>query len=167
MSLGPSGRPSVESILVKSTMMWAERSTCERAHVGAVIAIEGRVISSGYNGAPKGMAHCVHRVVHGIEGMDHMDHELCPLGDPNCDRVAEATCPRAVHAEANAIAFAARHGTPLLGATIYTTHAPCVPCAQLIINSGISSVIYINDYRVTDGRKLLEEVGIEARQVVI
>jgi len=160
-------RPTAEEILMNTALLWAERSTCERAHVGAVIAIDGRTISTGYNGAPAGLPHCNHHVYHAAEGVGHGDLDPCPLALPTCRDVAAATCPRAVHAEANAIAFAARHGVALLGSTIYTTHAPCVPCAQLIINSGIKEVVYLNDYRITDGRKLLDKVGIQNRQVAI
>jgi dCMP deaminase len=92
-----------------------------------------------------------------------MDHEPCPLGDPHCEQVPEG-CTISVHAEANAIAFAARHGVALQGATVYTTHSPCVPCAQLIINAGIKEVNYLHDYRITDGRVLLSAVGIDTHQ---
>lgn len=164
MSSEPSGRPEVHQILMQSATMWAKRSTCSRAQVGAVIAHRGRAISSGYNGAPAGMPHCDHRIHHGIEGFDHNDMDECPLGSPECGEIAAATCGTAVHAEANAIAFAARYGVALEGSTLYTTHAPCVACAQLIINAGILEVNYLHDYRITDGRVLLSAVGIDIHQ---
>jgi dCMP deaminase len=164
MSSEVRSRPEIGQVLMQTAVAFAERSTCERAHVRAVIAVEGRIISTGYNGAPAGMPHCNHVRTHGVSGYDHSDLEPCPLGDPDCDGVERTTCPTAVHAEANAIAFAARHGVQLQGATVYTTHSPCVPCAQLIINAGIKEVNYLHDYRITDGRVLLSAVGIDTHQ---
>lgn len=126
-------------------LMWfahiaAFRSTCNRAHVGAVIAQDGRVVSSGYAGAPSGMPHC----------------------GPQCN--TDAPCTRTVHAEAGAISYAARAGIKLDGATLYCTHAPCQDCAKLIINSGISKVYYETPYRKTEGIELLRSVGITVTQ---
>jgi dCMP deaminase len=117
----------------------AQRGTCGRAAVGVVITVGGRIITTGYNGAPSGMSHCP----------DTDEHQTGP------------SCQHAVHAEANAIAFAARHGTPTDGATLYTTLTPCVPCAQLIINAGIVRVVAHTPYRVMDGWDLLYDAGIE------
>lgn len=112
-------------------MAWAVsgRSTCSRLGVGAVIARDGRVISSGYNGNIVGMNHCYH--------------------------VLDEQCTTAVHAEANAILFAARYGTATEGAELYTTHEPCHECAKLIINAGISHVVYMTPYRKHEGLELL------------
>lgn len=118
---------------VLMSMAWAvaERSTCNRLHVGAVIAREGRVISSGYNGNLVGMNHCEH------------------------DALSPEPCTSAVHAEANAILFAARYGTAVEGAQLFTTHEPCLDCAKMIVNAGISEVIYAVDYRKHEGLNLL------------
>jgi dCMP deaminase len=159
MSLAtPSSRPLVEDILMRSAMIWAERSTCARGNVGAVIALDGRTVSTGYNGAPRGLPHCNHDCTCSIEHIDTGLHaDWCP------EEMARLRgCQVSVHAEANAIAFAARHGVALEGATLFTTHAPCVACSQLIINAGIGGVIYLHDYRITDGRELLVQVGIPA-----
>lgn len=109
----------------------AGRGTCDRLQVGAVIARDGRVISSGYNGNIVGMAHC-----------NHSEHPSIP-------------CTDAVHAEANAILFAARYGMSTEGATLYTTHQPCLNCAKMIINSGIVHVCYEHPYRDNSGLDLL------------
>lgn len=114
----------------------AERGTCNRAKVGVVIARDGRILSTGYNGAPSGMPHCHHSL----------------NSDP---------CTTAVHAEANAIAFAARHGVALEGAELHTTLTPCQPCAQLIINAGIVRVISFQPYRDQSGLKLLRAAGLK------
>jgi dCMP deaminase len=133
-------RPTRDEMLMTVAQAVAERSTCNRLHVGAVVAREGRMVVSGYNGPPSGMPHCGHRL--------------------DLDTPAEA-CIRAVHAEANAIAFAARYGSPTEGAEMYVTHSPCVPCAQLIVNSGIVRVVYGTAYRLRTGLDLLEDAGIE------
>jgi deoxycytidylate deaminase len=107
------------------------------------------------------MPHCNHDCDCGYPGEGGLLFEGKHLS--NCASLPEACV--SVHAEANAIAFAARHGVALEGATLYTTYSPCVSCAQLIINSGITKVVYLNDYRLTNGRKLLEQVGIETHQM--
>jgi len=117
----------------------AERGTCSRLHVGAVIAANHRIISSGYNGAPAGLAHCIH-----------------PLGEE-----VVTSCKRAVHAEANAIAFAARRMSGTEGGEMYVTHQPCIDCAKLIINSGILSVTWSEPYRLLEGVELLREAGVK------
>ncbi len=117
-----------------------QSGTCERLHVGAVLTIDRRIISTGYNGAPAGMLHCYH----------------APLDDRPCERT--------VHAEANAIAFAARNGVSTGGAVLYTTHSPCVTCARLIINAGIMEVIYEQVYRDVRGINELKAVGIRTGQ---
>lgn len=112
----------------------AERSTCNRLHVGAVISRDGRVLSTGYNGPPSGLPHC--------------DHE------------SDVGCEDAVHAEANVIAFAARYGVSVEGAEVYVTHSPCPGCAKLLINAGLSSVYYKTPFRDVSGIVLLTRAGI-------
>lgn len=113
------------------------RSTCSRLNVGAVLSREGRVISLGYNGAPAGVDHC-----------DHTN-----------DRPGDG-CAKAVHAEANAIAFAARYGVATDRSVLHVTHMPCRKCAELIINAGIREVDYEHPYRDPSGIILLEEGGV-------
>lgn len=130
-------RPDLDETLMGIAALWSQRGTCSRAAVGVVVTIGGRIITTGYNGAPAGMPHCAH------------DETFVP------------PCTNAVHAEANAIAFAAKNGTAIDGATLYTTVTPCVPCAQLIINAGIARVVAHSPYRVMDGWNLLFDAGIE------
>jgi dCMP deaminase len=130
--------------------LWAERSTCSRLHVGCVIARESRILTTGYNGTPAGMAHCNHDCTCGSKWKmlyrnDHSDK--CPVNKP---------CKTAVHAEANAITFAARYGLSLEGAFLYTTHMPCLNCCMLIVNSGVEAVVWEKDYRDRSGLELLE-----------
>lgn len=126
-------------------LMWqaraiSTRGTCSRRQVGAVIADKyGVAIGSGYNGAVRGLPHC--------EG--HDDYKPCEVSE---------------HAERNAIYSAARHGVPIEGLSMYVTDAPCHGCARAIIQSGIVSVTYERDYRLTQGLELLVRAGVELGQ---
>lgn len=151
---------------MKVATAWSEQSTCARISVGCVIALDGRTLSSGFNGAPRGMPHCDHKCTcvvqklgQGRPGRDLvLEHdEDCASGPNNCV---------AVHAEANAVAFAARHGIALLGSTLYTTLTPCVKCAQLIINAGVATVAWRTVYRDVSGLDLVVASGISTRQVL-
>lgn len=134
-------RISRDDMLTVICQVVSLRSTCNRAQVGAVIARNGRIISTGYAGAPSGLPHC---------------------GPPHCD--LNIPCTRTVHAEAGAISYAAREGIPTEGATLYCTHSPCVDCAKLIVNSGIKRVVYINEYRKPEGLELLRSAGVLVEQ---
>ena len=151
-------RPSKDQTLMKIAVAWAEQSTCSRMSVGCVVALDGRTLSSGFNGAPRGMSHCDHKCNCGAElapyAVDHTDD--CWAGPPGCV---------AVPAEANAIAFAARHGIALLGSTLYTTLSPCVKCAELIVNAGVARVVWRTVYRDLAGLDLVVASGISTRQV--
>lgn len=132
-------RLSREGMLMQMAVIASMRSTCIRKQVGAVIAHRGRVISLGYAGAPAGMPHC-------------LDYGCLPGPDGGCIRT--------VHAEANAIAYAARAGIACDGATMYCTVSPCLICAKLIINAGIITLLYKEKYRLTDGLDLLIQSNI-------
>lgn len=134
-------RPSRDEVLIASALLWSTRGTCDRAKVGAVIARDGRILVSGYNGPPAGMPHCNHGT------------------DPG-------PCEDAVHAEANAIVYAARYGTRLEGTDIYCTHFPCPNCAKLIVNSGIQRVFYLTPYRDMWGKWLFEQVNIPVTKML-
>lgn len=139
-----SERPTMDMTLLATAFVMARRGTCPRAQVGCVIALDGRILSTGYNGAPTGMPHCVH-----ADGLR------------SDQRPADAEqCRTSVHAEANAVAFAARYGVGLDSAVLYTTLTPCVTCAQLVVNAGIKRVVCANVYRNTDGVELLLRAGV-------
>jgi len=134
-------RISRDDMLMRIALIVAERSTCNRLHVGAVIAMYGRIVSTGYGGAPSGLPHC--------------SPETCNVNEP---------CTRTIHAEANAVAWAARNGVAVLNGTLYTTHSPCIDCAKLLINAGIKRVVYDQEYRKTEPLLLLKSVGITVEQ---
>lgn len=144
-------RPSVDLTLMRIAQAWEGRSTCARNHVGAVISMGGRVISTGYNGAPPGQPHCIHNLdtLQELTGVAYLREHIPDRG-----------CRVVIHAEANAIAFAARHGVEVFNATLHTTLSPCYSCAQLIIAAGLVRVVYNRLYRDEAGLNLLESAGI-------
>ena len=145
-------RLSREEMLMEHARVAAQRGSCSRLQVGAVFAREGRIISTGYNGTPKGVSHC-----------DHTCNCFGTLEDPTghdegCN--ALEPCLVAHHAERNGIDFAARHGLSLLDSELYVTHMPCVQCAGSLLNVGIRQITFGSPYRLTDGVELLARAGI-------
>lgn len=146
-------RPTSEAVLMATARVFEDRSTCDRAHVGVVIARDGRIISTGYNGAPAGMPHCEHeKLTFDLPRVSPVP----PLPTAPLDR----GCRLAIHAEANAIAYAARHGVSVENATLYTTLSPCYACAQLIISAGLGRVVFHRSYRDPAGTDLLMAADI-------
>jgi len=127
------------------------RSTCLRRKVGAVLVKDKRILTTGYNGAPTGVRHCSETgcLRERLNVSSGERHELC----------------RGLHAEQNAIIQAALHGVSIKGATLYCTNHPCVICSKMIINSGITAVIYKEDYSDDLAREMLEEAGVEVRKL--
>ena len=144
-------RPSWGTYFMNITNLVAERSTCTRRAVGAVLVKEKRILSTGYIGAPSGLKHCLEvgclREQLGIESGKM--HELC----------------RGIHAEQNAIIQAAYHGVSVNGAVIYCTNQPCSICARMIINAGIQKIYYQSGYADPLAKELLGEAGIELKQI--
>ncbi|WP_347246170.1 cytidine/deoxycytidylate deaminase family protein [Thermogutta sp.] len=134
-------RPSWEATWLEVARVVAKRSTCRRRNVGAVIVDDlNRVVAVGYNGAPRGMAHCI---------------------DVGCLLDQNGSCIRTVHAEVNAIAQA---GTQARGTTLYTTTAPCLHCMYLIIQSGIKRVVYSDIGPHSCELDYLKDAGVEVVQ---
>lgn len=151
-------RPTREHVLMQTAFLWSERSTCSRLSVGCVLHRDGRILVQGYNGAPAGLDHCNHDCTCDPRKYFNGQHSSrCPSQTP---------CTRAVHAEQNAVSFAARWGVELEGAGASVTHQPCISCAQSLINAGIREVVYVEAYRLLDGLRLLEEAGILVRRMI-
>jgi len=144
--------------------MLGQLGTCDRKKVGAIIVREGRCISWGYNGSLPGMPHCSENG-HGWVNQEDPTGMPAPL-EPT-DRMNWAHelavvhgCRNVTHAEANAVAFAARQGISTDGGTLYVTVSPCETCARLIIASGIQRVVYSEEYRDPAGIQLLSKAEI-------
>ncbi|HJJ00345.1 MAG: cytidine deaminase [Coriobacteriia bacterium] len=143
-------RPSWDEYFMDITKRVATRSTCLRRAVGAILVHDKRIIASGYNGGPTGLAHCLDigclREKLGIPS--GQQHELC----------------RGIHAEQNAIIQAARYGVSIEGATLYCTTQPCTQCTKMLINAGITEIVYAEGYPDDLARELLDESGIVVRR---
>lgn len=155
-------RPSLDQTLMYTADVWARRSTCSKAQVGCVISIDTRILVQGYNGAPEGMPHCDHSC----------DCILNGIPDPEFDGIHHrkdcrmfAKCETAQHAERNAVAYAARRGIALAGATAHVTREPCLGCAWMLATAGIERIVY-QDSRseVHDGLEYLEQAGVKVEQ---
>ncbi len=144
-------RPSIDEYFLKIAAVVAERSTCRRHHVGAVMVRDKQILSTGYNGAPAGVTDCL--------TLGCLRDELnIPSG------TRHETC-RAVHAEQNAIIQAALHGVVLEGATIYCTHTPCILCAKMLTNAKIRRYVSYGKYNDEAFRPLFEQAGIQFEQL--
>ena len=122
----------------------ATMSTCARVQVGCVIARDGRIISTGWNGVPAGSQHCDDKYVFGA------------MPEPDMASHHEWSTKHELHAETNAIGYAAKNGVSTKGATLYTSVSPCIDCAKLIIAAGIEHVYWVKKYdRSNDGWEFL------------
>ncbi len=121
---------------LKMAHVWAKNSYCQRRQVGALIVKDRMIISDGYNGTPSGFENV-------------------------CEDETGSTKQYVLHAEANAITKVAKSNNSSEGATLYITDSPCVECSKLIIQAGISRVVYDREYRITDGLALLRRAGVQ------
>lgn len=138
-----------QAVFMDVALTIAFLGTCDRKKVGVVIVRDGRCVSWGYNGAPPGLPHCEENN-HGW-GWEHGPKHGSDMG-----------CRNATHAEANALAFAARQGISTDGTELFASVSPCETCARLIIAAGIIRVYYHEEYRKDDGIRLLTTAGIES-----
>ena len=125
---------------LKMASIWAQNSYCKRRQVGALLVKNKMIISDGYNGTPSGF-------------------------ENNCEDENNKTFPYVLHAEANAITKVAKSNNSSDGATLYVTSSPCMECSKLIIQAGISRVVFYDHYRLEDGINLLKEAHIEVIRI--
>ena len=173
--------------LMKDALNWSEESYCKRLKVGAVIAQDDRIISVGYNGTLSGTENICEEYKKFTSLEEYSNNKevasICPDckgtlisgnlknspykdGCETCDEIGyvkttNKTNEFTVHAEQNAIAFAAKRGISTNNATLYVTHSPCKTCAKLIASVGIKRVVYIYDYRDTSGVDFLRKLNID------
>ncbi|GIV26434.1 MAG: cytidine deaminase [Bacteroidia bacterium] len=143
-------RPSFDEIYMHLAEQLAQRSHCVKMKVGAVLTKDTRIISLGYNGPPAGTHNC--------------DEEWPETG---CPRDSKGSCSLALHAEQNAILYAAKNKVDMEGSTLYVTLAPCIACARVIFSIGIKKVIYKDSYAeykgigIEEGVEFLKKFGVE------
>ncbi|HEY8322354.1 MAG TPA: cytidine/deoxycytidylate deaminase family protein [Candidatus Baltobacteraceae bacterium] len=133
-------RPGWDEYFMQVARTVATRATCPRAAVGCVLVRDHRILTTGYNGAPRGVPHCT---------------------DVGCT-LSNGHCLRAMHAEANAIVQGALHGVGLQGAVAYSTHQPCVHCSKLLISAGVAKIVYDEAYPDPIAVTLLAEAGVSS-----
>ena len=158
-------RISRDEMFTQIVQVVAQRSTCLRFQVGALIVRDGRIISMGYNGPVAGRPECKRvptfeelttNPAYQGRAASKIIHEL--NNDPLlCEGPG---CTRSLHAETNAIAFAAKAGVSVEGCTLYCSLSPCINCAKVIVNSGIREVKFLKKYRNEEGIRFLQESGI-------
>ncbi len=137
-SISNQARPAWDEYFIEIARTVATRATCPRASVGCVLTRDRRILTTGYNGAPRNVAHCL---------------------DVGCLLVHDH-CQRATHAEANAIVQGALHGVGLAGATAYCTHQPCINCTKLFISAGLERIVYEHAYPDPVAAEILAEAGV-------
>ncbi len=141
-------RPSWDEYFMHIVETVSERATCDRGKNAAIIVKNKRILSTGYVGSPVGLPHC--------DDVGHLMRDVL-----HTDGKVRKHCVRTTHAEANAIAQAARFGISIEGATLYTKMVPCLDCTKLIINAGIKRIVAKNDYHAShDSKEFLKEAGI-------
>ena len=138
-------RIDIHQVYLRIAKNYSKMSYAKRNKVGAILTFNGRIVSTGYNGMPTKMTNSCEVKIH--------------------DRKELVTRSEVIHAEMNAILFAAKNGQSTNDCILYVTLSPCVECAKAIIQSGIIKVYYIEPYRDTGGLDLLEFVGIECVQI--
>ena len=146
-------RPDWDTYFMRITKLVATRSSCLRRSVGAVLVKDKRILATGYNGAPAGMAHCEEAGC--LRDQLHIPsgerHELC----------------RGLHAEQNAIIQAARQGTEIKDSTLYCTTAPCSLCAKMLINAGVTRIVYEGSYPDERAMGFFAEAGVKVEHFVL
>lgn len=146
-------RPSWNEYFMQIARLVSQRSTCIRRQVGAVMVKDKRILSTGYNGAPTGLRHC-------LELGCLRDQRQIPSGERH------ELC-RGIHGEQNAIIQAALYGVSIAGSCLYTTHLPCSLCAKMLINAGIREIYYADGYPDELSSELMNEAGIVLQKVTI
>ena len=140
-------RPSIDEYFLEMTHIIAKRSTCKRRKIGAILVRDKRILATGYNGAPKGMPHCL--------------DVGCLRDERNIKSGTELENCRAVHAEMNVVIQSAIHGVTTEGSTLYVNAYPCKICARIITNAGISRVVTIGKYSDEEGVEQLRKAGVK------
>jgi dCMP deaminase len=146
-------KQKLKEAYMETAETFAELSHARRLHVGAIVVKDDRIISIGYNGMPSGWDNNCELEIYEDNGDDEPVTVL-------------KSKPEVLHAETNAIAKLAKSNESGMGATMFITHAPCLDCAKLIYQSGISSILYRNSYRDTSGITFLEKSGITVEQMI-
>jgi len=143
-------RPSYDEYFMEMAYVVAKRSTCLRRKVGAILVKEKHILSTGYNGAPKGLKHC--------------SETGCLRQDQNIPSGERHELCRGLHAEQNAIIQAAVFGVSIKGSVLYCTNTPCVVCVKMLINAGITEIIYAGEYPDGLAKQMMSESTLKIKR---
>jgi len=143
-------RPSYDEYFMEMAHVVAKRSTCLRRRVGAILVKEKHILSTGYNGAPKGLRHC--------------SETGCLREDQNIPSGERHELCRGLHAEQNAIIQAAVFGVSIKGSVLYCTNTPCVVCVKMLINAGVTEIIYAGEYPDDLAKQLMSESTLKIKR---
>jgi len=158
------GLTKFSDVMIGCAKLWADQSYCVKKKVGAVLADEGRIVATGYNGTVKGKDN-VCEIPEFVETEE--DIRLAPFYCPVKKKHYKLkTSPFTMHAEQNVIAFCAKQGISTDGLTMYITLSPCATCAKLMVQAGITKVIYLEEYKDTSGIEFLKECNVEVIKYV-
>ena len=148
-----SKRPSWDECFLRITKEVAQRSTCLRRQVGALLVLDKHILTTGYNGAPSGLPHCLEIgcLREQLKVPPGERHELC----------------RGLHAEMNALLQASQCGVKISGATLYTTTYPCSLCAKMLVNTGIKRIVTLTDYPDALAKDILSAANVKVEIVTL
>jgi len=141
-------RITFSDLFVNITLKIAQRSSCSKIKQAALLVKDNRIISFGYNGSPSGSLNCLENG-----------------GEEVCGKDSNGSCFLGIHAEQNAIGYAARNGINTEGCVIYCTQSPCISCAKLVTAAGIGIFYYLSEYRIRDGLNFLEVAGVATSKI--
>jgi len=157
-----------DKTMITTAFTFSKQSYCNRLKVGAVLAKDGRILATGYNGTIAGMDNCCEHkctICNGtgeiyIQAIDSFSIQTCT----RCNGTGNVTNDLTLHAEQNLITFCAKNGIPTYNTTMYITHAPCKQCSKLIAQSGVKEVVYAIEYRDAEGIEFLRKCSIKVRK---
>ncbi len=144
---GEMTRPNWSELFVETTLLFAKRSSCLKTQQAALLVKDNRIISFGINGSPAGHINC------------------SEYSEAICGKDSNGSCFLGIHAEQNAIGYAARNGINTNDCVVYCTQSPCISCAKLVVAAGIKEFYYISNYRLVDGIKFLEQAGVSIKRI--
>lgn len=149
----------LDKYYIKVAQVCAKNSYAIKLKVGAIIVKDNQIISDGFNGTPSGFENKC-EIIDCTTNFCHKGFNKVKLQCACCEKSKLSTKPYVLHAESNAILKCAKYGKSTKDSTLYITHAPCIDCAKLIIQAGIIRIVYLEDYRKSEGLELLKKAGI-------
>lgn len=155
-----------DKIMMETAFLFSQESKCTRGKVGSVLAKDGRVLSTGYNGTIAGIDNDCETTCPVCNGTGEVDGNVYPIKVtcPRCQGGGKITNDFVVHSEQNLLMYCAKKGIPTEGTTLYITMSPCKMCAKLIASAGVVRVIYHTPYKDNEGINFLKSCNVEVEK---